>query len=108
MTSRSPTTSRRPVKWKSYVRAWVAAALIATWVIVAVSGVLLWLAPEGKHSGQAELFLGLNKQEWGDIHWWVAVATMAVTAMHLVIDWRALNGALRYLVNVHRDRMPGS
>jgi len=108
VTSRSPTTSRRPVKWKSYVRAWVAVALIATWVIVAVSGVLLWLAPEGQRSGQAELFLGLSKQEWGDIHWWVAVATMVVTAMHLVIDWKALNGALRYLVNVHRDRMPGS
>ena len=98
----------RPIKWKSYARAWVAVGLIGAWAIVTVSGVLLWLAPAGMRSGQAELFMGLTKHEWGDIHWWVAVATVAVTMVHMVIDWKALKGALKYMVSVHRDRMSAS
>lgn len=97
----------RPLKLKSYLRSWVAIGLLVTWFIVAVTGVLLWLAPDGRQSGQIELFMGLTKHEWGDIHWWVAVATVSITTIHLIIDWKALKGAMRYLVSVHREQVPG-
>ena len=64
----------------------------------------LWLAPSGQRAGQQILLLGLTKSEWGDIHFWIGVATVAVTLIHLIIDWKALRGVIRYLTTVHRER----
>lgn len=88
-------------RWKSYTRAWVAITMLTGWPVVVVSGVLLWLADPGKRSGQQELFLGLTKREWADIHWWVSVAVVLITLLHVVIDYKALKGAVRYLVTFH-------
>ena len=92
----------RPIKVKVYARAVVAIALIVVWVLVALTGLLLWLAPSGPQSGRQLLLLNLTKSEWGDIHFWVAVAVLVVTLLHIIIDWRALRGVIRYLVSVHR------
>ncbi|MDA1256921.1 MAG: DUF4405 domain-containing protein [Chloroflexi bacterium] len=89
-------------RWKSYARAWIGISMLVGWPIVVVSGVLLWLADPGRQSGQQELFLDLTKSEWGDIHWWVSVAVVLITLVHVVIDFKALKGALRYLVSFHR------
>ncbi|MFH1015611.1 MAG: DUF4405 domain-containing protein [Chloroflexota bacterium] len=94
--------TRRPIKVKVYVRAVVAILLITVWALVAVTGFLLWLAPEGRQSGQSILALGLTKQEWGDVHLWIAVAVFIVTVVHIIIDWKALRGVIRYLVSAHR------
>jgi hypothetical protein len=94
----------RPIKVKVYARAVVAIALIIVWVLVALTGLLLWLAPSGPQSGRQLLLLNLTKSEWGDIHFWVAVAVLIVTLAHIIIDWRALRGVIRYLVSVHREQ----
>ena len=93
---------RRPIKVKIYARAVVAIMLITTWSLMALTGLLLWLAPSGPQSGRQLLLLGLTKSEWGDVHFWIGVATVAVTLIHVVIDWRALRGVIRYLTSVHR------
>jgi hypothetical protein len=92
----------RPVRVKLYARAVVGIMLIAVWSLVALSGLLLWSAPSGPRSGRLPLLLGLTKGEWGDVHLWTAVAAAVVTVVHLVIDWQALRGVIRYLVSVHR------
>jgi hypothetical protein len=97
---------RRPIKLKVYARAVVAVLLIVTWILVALTGLLLWLAPEGPRSGQIALLLGLTKGEWGDIHFWIAVATFIVTVLHIIIDWKALRGVIRYLTSAHRRSGP--
>ena len=94
--------STRPIKIKVYARAIVAIVLIIVWVLVALTGLLLWLAPSGQRSGQQLLLMDLTKSEWGDIHFWVSVAALCVTVIHLIIDWRALRGCVRYLTSVHR------
>jgi len=96
----------RPVKGKSYLRAWVAITMLVSWPVVTISGFLLWLAPEGQRSGKQELFMGLTKSEWGDIHTWISLAAVVITVAHLVVDWKALKGAIRYLATVHRERWP--
>ena len=93
---------RRPIKVKVYARAVIAIMLITVWSLVALTGLLLWLAPSGPRSGQIPLLFEMTKHEWGDIHFWIAVATVVVTLVHLVIDWRALRGVIRYLTSVHR------
>ena len=95
---------KRPIKFKVYARAVTAILLIAAWSLVGLTGLLLWLAPSGQRAGQQILLLGLTKHEWGDIHFWIGVATVAVTLSHLIIDRKALRGVIRYLTTVHRER----
>ncbi|MFC1902636.1 DUF4405 domain-containing protein [Chloroflexota bacterium] len=95
--------SARTFRPKVYARAVVAIMLITVWSLVALTGLLLWLAPSGQRSGQQLLLFELTKSEWGDVHFWIGVATAVVTIMHLIIDWRALVGVIRYLTSVHRD-----
>ena len=92
----------RPIKIKIYARAVVALLLITAWSLVALSGLVLWLAPSGSRSGRQLLLLGLTKGEWSDVHFWIAVATFVVTAVHIIIDWKALRGVVRYLTSTHR------
>ena len=99
---RSGVQQRRPVNVRAYVRAVVAVLLIVVWSLAAFSGILLWLAPVGPRAGQALLLLGLTKRAWGDLHFWVSMAALAVTVVHIVVDWRALCGCIRYLTSVQR------
>ena len=95
---------RRPIKVKVYARAVVALMLISAWSLLSLTGLLLWLAPTGRQSGRIELLFGLTKHEWGDVHFWFAVATVVVTLVHVIIDWKALRGVIRYLASVHREQ----
>ncbi|MFC1989773.1 DUF4405 domain-containing protein [Chloroflexota bacterium] len=93
----------RPIKVKVYTRAVVAITLIVAWTLAAFTGLLLWLAPSGPRSGRQPLLLDLTKSEWGDIHFWVCVAVLIVTLVHIIIDWRALRVVIRYLTSAHRS-----
>jgi len=94
---------KRRIKPKVYARAIIAIALIIVWVGSAFSGIILWLAPEGRRAGQQLLLLGITKENWGDIHFWICVGVIVVTIAHMIIDWKALRGVIRYLTSVHRD-----
>ncbi len=96
---------KRRVNFKVYSRAVVAIMLITVWIVVGLTGLLLWLAPSGQRSGQQLLLFDLTKSEWGDVHFWVAVATLVVTVVHIIIDWKALRGVIRYLTSVHRGTL---
>ena len=93
---------RRPIKVKVYARAVVAIILIIVWSLAAFTGLLLWLAPSVPRAGHQLLLLELTKSEWGDIHFWVCVVVLGVTIVHIIIDWKALRGVIRYLTSVHR------
>lgn len=97
--------SKQAIKPRIYARAVVAIALITVWILSAVSGFILWLAPEGHQSGQQQLLFGITKQSWGDIHFWISIAAIVITILHIIIDWKALRGVLRYLTSVHRDQI---
>lgn len=93
---------RRPIHLRTYARSAVAVLLLAAWPITAASGLLLWLAPEGQRSGQMVLLFDLTKHQWGDVHFWLSITAVSVTLVHVLIDWRALGGCVRYLVRAHR------
>jgi Domain of unknown function (DUF4405) len=92
-----------PASVRPYARAVIAIALFLFWGIAALSGILLGLAPIGPRSGQIELLLGLTKSDWGDVHFWTSIVALGVTAVHIIVDWRALCGCMRYLASPHRD-----
>ncbi len=96
-------SEKRTIKPKKYARAVVAIALIIVWVLSAFSGLILWLAPEVRQSGRQLLLFDITKENWGQIHFWICVAVVIVTIVHIIIDWKALRGVLRYLTSVQRD-----
>ncbi|MFC1967764.1 DUF4405 domain-containing protein [Chloroflexota bacterium] len=96
-------SNRRPIKVKVYARAVTAIALITVWSLAASSGLVIWLAPEVRQAGKQQLLFGITKQEWGEIHFWICVSVVVVTIIHIIIDWKALCGVLRYLTSVHRS-----
>ena len=95
---------KRTINPKIYARAIIAIALITVWVLSAFSGLILWLAPEVRQAGKQQLLFGIIKEDWGEIHFWICVAVVVVTIIHMIIDWKALCGVIRYLTSVHRDR----
>jgi hypothetical protein len=99
-------TQSRPINFRTYFRAVIAIALMVVWSLVSFSGILLWLAPPGPRAGHRVLLFGLTKHEWGDLHLWLSFAAIALTAIHLTIDWRGLRGCLTYLASVHRSSGP--
>jgi Domain of unknown function (DUF4405) len=99
-------TQPRALNLRTYFRAVVAIALMVVWSLVTFSGILLWLAPPGPRAGYRVLLFGLTKRGWGEVHLWFSFAALAVTAVHLVIDWRGFCGCLNYLASVHRSSGP--
>jgi hypothetical protein len=97
---------KRPIKLKIYARAVTAILLIITWALITLSGIVIYLAPSGFRSGKTALFLGLTKTTWNDVHFWIGIITVAVIVIHLIIDWKALRGVIRYLTSTHRGPAP--
>ena len=56
-------------------------------------------------TGQQPPLFGITKENWGEVHFWICVAVVVVTIIHIIIDWKALRGVIRYLTSVHRERI---
>ena len=85
--------------WQARLRPYVAISMLGLWAVAALTGFLLWVAPEGRQAGQRELLAGITRTVWGDVHLWLSLGATAVTLLHLAVDWRALAGAVRHLIH---------
>ncbi len=80
------------------IRGIVSIGLLTFWAISALSGFILWLAPEGQRSGRIPLFLGLTKHQWSDLHTWFSFLALGVTLVHIIIDWKILVAVIKFLI----------
>lgn len=81
------------VKRSTFILLTDAAAFIG-FVLLVSSGVLLhYLLPAG--SGRWLAVLGLNRHEWGTIHFYVAATFFFVLSLHLILHWRAILGMVK-------------
>jgi hypothetical protein len=62
-----------------------ALAFVAFALLTATGLVERYLLPPG--SGHFQALWGMNRHRWGEIHFWIAMALMAVLALHLVLHW---------------------
>jgi hypothetical protein len=63
------------------------AVAFAGFVVLTTTGVLTrYLLPPG--SGHYSTIWGLDRHEWGGIHFWISVAFFCSLALHLVLHWR--------------------
>jgi hypothetical protein len=63
------------------------AAAFFGFVVLTTTGVLLrYILPPG--SGRRSTIWGLDRHEWGTVHFWIAVAFFSILAIHLALHWR--------------------
>ena len=89
------------------IRATIGITLLVVWSAALLTGILLYVAPEGRRSGQADLLFGISKSDWGQIHWWVSLVAVGVTIVNLAVDWKTFRSCVRHLTHTHgRDPAP--
>jgi hypothetical protein len=63
-------------------------------IFVTATGVLMrYVLPP--RSGHFTTIWGLDRHEWGSIHFWLALGFLAVLALHLFLHWRWIIAVLR-------------
>jgi len=63
------------------------AVAFAAFVLLASTGILVrYVLPAG--SGRFRALWGMDRHEWGQWHFWIAVALMSALALHLLLHWR--------------------
>lgn len=74
----------------------VATGLIMRYMLPPGSGSHLgdWLG-RGKEGKTVTLLWGLDRHEWGEIHFWIAFALLVVLAVHLVFHWGWIAGIVQ-------------
>jgi len=58
--------------------------------LVFTGALIRYLLPPGstgRHGGRALTLLGLDRHDWGGIHFWIAVALLALLALHVALHW---------------------
>lgn len=68
-------------------------AFIAFALLTATGILTRYVLPPG--SGRFTTIWGLDRHGWGHIHFWIAVALLAVLALHLVLHWRWIQCMIR-------------
>ena len=83
------------------LRAVVSLCMIALGLFQAVSGLILFFAPHGPHSGNVLLF-GLTKRVWRYYHEYVGLVIIAVAVLHFTLNWRMFVKELKALVRLKK------
>ncbi len=83
---------------KLKIRGFVSLCLLLFWTISALSGIVLYLAPEGQRSGRALLVFGLTKQSWSSFHTWISFLALGFTVLHIILDRKILLAVLKQLI----------
>lgn len=83
---------------KLKIRGFVSLCLLLFWTISALSGIVLYLAPEGQRSGRALLAFGLAKQDWSGLHTGISFLALGFTVLHIILDWKILLAVLKQLI----------
>ena len=75
---------------------------IATGVVFAAmvgSGLLAkWILPPGSRGGTGLIWLGQGRHFWGDVHFWLGAAMLALVIVHIWLHWGWVTGTWARLV----------
>lgn len=64
-----------------------AAALLVMLAMVATGFLLKWILPPGSRGGQGLQLWGLTRHDWGDVHFWLAIALLVLALVHVALHW---------------------
>ena len=79
-----------------HVRGLISLITALSFLIMAVSGLVLFVVPQGRIAIWVDWqFLGLSREQWGDMHISTSLLFVLAGVWHTVINWRALVGYFR-------------
>lgn len=62
-------------------------AAFTAMLFLAATGMLMrFVLPPG--SGHFKALWGMDRHEWGDVHFWIAVTLLSILVVHLFLHWR--------------------
>ncbi len=64
-----------------------ALALLIMLAMVVTGLWLKYVLPPGSRGGQGLPLWGLTRHDWGDVHFWLAVALAALVLLHVALHW---------------------
>ena len=80
--------------------------LLVLFLFDGLSGLVIWLViPRGQmdfvhmEQGAGRTFLGLQRNNWVDLHAWNAVLIVAIILIHLFLNWNWVVGAARRIIS---------
>ena len=66
----------------------------AGFVLLTTTGILMrYLLPPG--SGHHSAIWGMDRHQWGSVHFWVSMALFLVLTLHLLLHWRWIAAVVR-------------
>lgn len=78
-------------KWRFYWRAFVSFYVVASFLIISLSGMVLYIAPPGRIANWSYWTLGsLQKANWQAVHTIFAFLFVVAAAFHVYFNWRVL------------------
>lgn len=111
------------MKSKGAMLFWVDVLILTLFsALIATGGILRWVLPPGSGGGQhgagvgrrggsgpAMQFWNLGRHDWGDIHFWIAVAMIGGILIHLLLHFGWIRAATpRYLLGRQRRSGPSN
>lgn len=73
---------------------WIDTLAYTAFVVLAMTGIIMYfILPPG--SGKGMTIWNLDRHEWGDIHFWAAVAFFGLLVVHLALHWKWIISILR-------------
>lgn len=80
---------------RSYLNVGVDIAALVLFVFLVSTGLLLvFELPPG--SGHASIW-GLDRHQWGDVHFWIAMTMLGIITVHLSLHWKWILAKLKPL-----------
>ena len=79
------------------------ATALVVFGLIATGLVIRFALPPG--SGSVRALWGLGRHDWGDVHFWMAVAAAALLVIHVALHWNWVCTTVRHLV-VRRGSPP--
>ncbi|MDD3289087.1 MAG: DUF4405 domain-containing protein [Alphaproteobacteria bacterium] len=84
-------------------RAVISMLMVFGFVILAVSGILLYVAPHGRAAEWS--FMLLNKQDWRNLHIVFSFLFIAISIWHLVLNWKPFTGYIRQRITTNMEKI---
>jgi hypothetical protein len=98
--------SRKAFYWRAFVTFYV----ILSFVIIAVSGLVLFISPPGRVANWSQWRFGaLQKADWQAVHTVFTLLFLGAIALHIYFNWRVILNYLRRKVGegLHRGKEMG-
>ena len=84
---------------KSKINYLIDLLMLISFVINSITGLIIFFfLPTGVKRGSYQVFLGIIKQNWVDVHNWSGLLLILLVAIHLILHWKWIVSMTKSLI----------